>query len=196
MRTLHLQKHIDCIRKHVKDLGTKRYQDLYGINAPDFVLMYIPLESAFFAAVAQEPDLFSEALDRNVVLITNSTLLATLRTVAHVWRLAAQQANAAEIAKRGGALYDKFCGFISDLDSLGETLSAGRKHYEDAVKKLHEGSGNLVRQAEMLKSLGARTSKALPDSLMEKARTADETPLLASRVPDVPENASDDLFGK
>ncbi|HMJ92374.1 MAG TPA: DNA recombination protein RmuC, partial [Candidatus Acidoferrum sp.] len=170
VRALHLDKHIESIRKHVKDLAGKRYQDLYGINAPDFVLMYIPLESAFFAAVAHEPDLFAEALDKNVVLITNSTLLATLRTVAHVWRLAAQQENAAEIARRGGALYDKFVGFVADLDDLGKSIGVSQRTYDEAIKKLHQGKGNLVRQAEDLKSLGAKASKSLPTPLLEKAR--------------------------
>ena len=174
LRAVHLQKHIDCIRRHVKDLAAKRYQDLYGISSPDFVLMYIPLEAAFFAAVAHEPDLFSEALDRNVVLITNSTLLATLRTVSSVWRLAAQQENAAEIARRGGALYDKFCGFIADLEKVGAALGEGQRQYDDAMKKLHQGRGNLVRQAEELKTLGAKASKSLPPALLEKARDGED----------------------
>lgn len=174
VRAVHLDKHVESIRKHVKDLAAKRYQDLYGINAPDFVLMYIPLESAFFAAVAHEPDLFADALNRNVVLITNSTLLATLRTVAHVWRLAAQQENAAEIARRGGALYDKFVGFIEDLDDLGKSIGASQKSYDEAIKKLHQGRGNLVRQAEDLKALGAKASKSLPASLLEKAREGED----------------------
>jgi DNA recombination protein RmuC len=179
VRAIHLERHIESIRKHVKDLAAKRYQDLYGINAPDFVLMYIPLESAFFAAVAHEPDLFAEALNRNVVLITNSTLLATLRTVAHVWRLAAQQENAAEIARRGGALYDKFVGFITDLDDLGKSIAVSQRAYDEAIKKLHQGRGNLVRQAEDLKALGIKTSKSLPAPLVDKATEGqDEVALL------------------
>ena len=177
-RAVQLQKHIESIRKHMKDLAAKRYQDLYGISSPDFVLMYIPLEAAFFAAVAHEPDLFAEALDKNVVLITNSTLLATLRTVTSVWRLAAQQENAAEIARRGGALYDKFCGFIADLENLGGSLSASQRQYEDAMKKLHQGRGNLVRQAEELKALGAKASKSLPVPLLEKARDGEDAAAL------------------
>jgi DNA recombination protein RmuC len=179
VRALQLGKHIEAVRKHVKDLAAKRYQDLYGINAPDFVLMYIPLESAFFAAVAHEPDLFAEALNKNVVLITNSTLLATLRTVAHVWRLAAQQENAAEIARRGGALYDKFVGFITDLEDIGKSIGSSQRIYDEAMKKLHQGRGNLVRQAEELKTLGAKASKSLPQPLLEKSRDGDDTlPLL------------------
>jgi DNA recombination protein RmuC len=179
VRLIHLEKHIESIRKHVKDLAAKRYQDSHGISSPDFVLMYIPLESAFFAAVAHDADLFSDALDKNVVLITNSTLLATLRTVAHVWRLAAQQENAAEIAKRGGALYDKFVGFITDLELIGKALGSSQQAYEEAVKKLHQGRGNLVRQAEELKTLGAKAAKSLPTPLLEKARDGEDvTPLL------------------
>lgn len=173
-RALQLEKHIESIRKHVKDLAAKRYQDLYGISSPDFVLMYIPLESAFFAAVTQEPNLFAEALDKNVVLITNSTLLATLRTVAGVWRLAAQQENAAEIARRGGALYDKFCGFIENLQRLGSALKNGNEQYEEAMKKLHEGRGNLLSQVEQLKVMGAKATKSLPAPLLEKAREGED----------------------
>lgn len=178
-RALHLQKHIESIRRHVKDLAAKRYQDLYGISSPDFVLMYIPLEAAFFAAVAHEPDLFSEALDRNVVLITNSTLLATLRTVSSVWRLAAQQENAAEIARRGGALYDKFCGFVGDLEKVGAALGDGQRQYEDAMRKLSTGKGNLVRQTEELRRLGAKASKSLPVPLLENAREGEDREALA-----------------
>jgi DNA recombination protein RmuC len=174
---LHLQRHVEALRKHVRDLGAKRYHELYGIQTPDFVLMYVPLESAYFAALAQEPGLFAEALERNVVLITNSTLLATLRTVAHVWRLAAQQENAAEIARRGGALYDKFCGFISDLEAVGKSLSASQGAYDEAMKKLHTGRGNLLRQAEDLKKLGARAAKALPAPLLERADESDDAQL-------------------
>jgi DNA recombination protein RmuC len=176
----HLQRHIEALRKHVRDLGGKRYHELYGIQTPDFVLMYVPLESAYFAALAQEPGLFAEALERNVVLITNSTLLATLRTVAHVWRLAAQQENAAEIARRGGALYDKFCGFITDLEDVGRALGAGQRSYDEAIKKLHTGRGNLLRQAEDLKKLGARAAKSLPAPLLERADddSAEPTPAL------------------
>lgn len=182
LRAGHLQRHIECLRRHVKDLAAKRYQDLYGISSPDFVLMYIPLEAAFFTAVAHAPELFSEALDRNIVLITNSTLLATLRTVTSVWRLAAQQENAAEIARRGGALYDKFCGFIGDLEKVGAALGEGQKQYDDAMRKLSQGKGNLVRQTEELRRLGAKASKTLPAALRESAHEGEETPALPSPI--------------
>jgi DNA recombination protein RmuC len=163
-------KHVEAVRKHFHDLGRKRYQDLYGLNAPDFVLMYVPIEAAFFVALARDPGLFAEALDQNVVLITNSTLLATLRTVAHVWRLADQQKHALEIADRGGKLYDKFVGFINDLESVGTALKDGVAAWEKAANKLHTGAGNLVRQAEQLKELGAKATKALPTDLIQNAQ--------------------------
>jgi DNA recombination protein RmuC len=164
-----LQDHVACIRNHFRGLGAKRYQEIYGINAPDFVLMYIPIEAAFFVAIAHEPGLFSEALDRNVVLTTNSTLLATLRTVASVWRLADQQKNAIEIAKRGGQLHDKFVGFISDLENVGIALKKSQDAWEAAKNKLHTGTGNLVRQAEQLKELGVRASKTIPPEIKAQA---------------------------
>jgi DNA recombination protein RmuC len=168
-----LDRHVDAVRKHFRDLGTKRYQDTPGMNTPDFVLMYVPIEAAFFTAIAREPGLFAEALDRNVVLITNSTLLATLRTVAHVWRLADQQKHVLEIADRGGKLYDKFVGFVEDLKAVGESLDTAQIDFKAAYNKLHEGQGNLIGQAQKLKTLGAKASKALPSSLLEKAAEAE-----------------------
>lgn len=164
-----LDRHVEALRKHFRDLGAKRYQDIHGINTPDFVLMYVPIEAAFFAAIAREPELFAEALDHNVVLITNSTLLATLRTVAHVWRLADQQKHVLEIADRGGKLYDKFVGFVEDMQAVGASLGKAREAWEDASTKLHTGSGNLVSQTEKLKQLGAKAAKSLPNALLGKA---------------------------
>lgn len=168
-RLAQLDRHVEALRAHFRGLGAKRYHDIHGINAPDFVLMYVPIEAAFFAALAREPGLFAEALDHNVVLITNSTLLATLRTVAHVWRLADQRKYALEIADRGGRLYDKFVGFVQDLDTVGQSLESARQAWEGAANKLHSGAGNLVRQTEQLKALGAKAAKALPNTLLEKA---------------------------
>ncbi|HUA65883.1 MAG TPA: DNA recombination protein RmuC [Alphaproteobacteria bacterium] len=175
-----LDRHIEAIRKHFRDLGAKRYQDIHGINTPDFVLMYVPIEAAFFAAIARAPGLFSEALDENIVLITNSTLLATLRTVAHVWRLADQQKHVLEIADRGGKLYDKFVGFVEDLQAVGDALGKARKAWEDASTKLHSGSGNLISQTEKLKHLGAKAAKSLPNALLEKAD--EETPVINPKL--------------
>jgi DNA recombination protein RmuC len=164
-----LQRHIESLRKHFKDLGAKRYHDIHGINTPDFVLMYVPIEAAFFAAIAREPGLFAEALDHNVVLITNSTLLATLRTVSHVWQLADRQKHVLEIADRGGKLYDKFVGFEKDLQDVGKALDAAQDAWKGAADKLCTGPGNLVRQTEQLKTLGAKAAKSLPPASVEKA---------------------------
>ena len=168
-RLIGLDRHVEALRTHFRDLGAKRYQDIHGINTPDFVLMYVPIEAAFVAAIAREPALFAEALDHNVVLITNSTLLATLRTVTHVWRLADQQKHVLEIADRGGKLYDKFAGFVEDLQAVGDSLGKARKAWEDASTKLSTGSGNLVSQTEKLKQLGAKAAKSLPNALVERA---------------------------
>jgi DNA recombination protein RmuC len=168
-RLASLQRHIEALRKHFRDLGAKRYQDIHGIQTPDFVLMYVPIEAAFFAAISREPGLFAEALDHNVVLITNSTLLATLRTVSHVWRLADQQKHVLEIADRGGKLYNKFVDFVEDLQGVGKAIDAAQKTWEAASNKLHTGPGNLIRQTEQLKTLGAKASKSLPTTLLEKA---------------------------
>jgi DNA recombination protein RmuC len=177
-RAERLQAHVDSVRAHFKGLGAKRYQDLLGINTPDFVLMYIPVEAAFFSAVGQEPGLFSEALDRNVVLTTNSTLLATLRTVAHVWRLADQRKNALEIADRGGKLYDKFVGFVEDLEAVRKSFGVSQETLDGALKKLHTGQGNLVSQADRLKALGVKAAKSLPAPLLEQA---EDMPALPDR---------------
>ena len=177
-RSRHLEAHVDCIRNHFRGLGAKRYHEIHGISAPDFVLMYVPIEAAFFVAVGLEPGLFSEALEKNVVLITNSTLLATLRTVAHVWRLADQQKNALEIADRGGKLYDKFVGFVGDLQGIGAALNTAHKVWEEANKKLHQGAGNLVGQVEKLRALGVKASKKLPAQLTDDAE-AEGTPLVS-----------------
>lgn len=180
LRLKHLEAHIACIRNHFRSLGAKRYHETHGINAPDFVLMYIPIEPAFFAAVAHDPGLFSEALEKNVVLTTNSTLLATLRTVASVWKLADQQKNAIEIAKRGGQLHDKFVGFIDDMLQIGGALKKGQETWDDAMSKLSKGPGNLVRQAQQLKELGVKASKNLPPQLV--ANTEGEISLEAERA--------------
>ena len=188
IRLVHTNKLIEAIRSHFRGLGAKRYQDLYGINVPDFVLMYLPIEAAFFTAIAREPTLFAEAFDENVVLTTNSTLLATLHTVAHVWGLAEQQKNALKIALRGGKLYDKFVGFIEDLQGVGKALTASLQAWETANAKLYTGPGNLVRQAEELRTLGVKAAKALPTKLVEQA--AEVGAVLPPALPPVKKRSS------
>lgn len=182
-RERRLAAHIDSLRNHFRGLSAKRYHETHGINTPDFVLMYVPIEAAFFVAVGQEPGLFSEALEKNVVLITNSTLLATLRTVAHVWRLADQQKNALEIADRGGKLYDKFHGFISDLEEIGKALGSAQEVWAEANRKLHQGPGNLVGQVEKLRALGVKASKKLSTQLASSAEDEASPPLINGNPP-------------
>ena len=200
LRGKHLKAHLDCVRTHIRNLSAKRYHELYGINSPEFVLMYIPIEAAFFLAVSEDPLLFSEALEKNVVLTTNSTLLATLRTAASVWRVADQQRHAIEIARRGGQLYDKFVGFINDLQDVGKALQKSHEAWEAASNKLHTGAGNLVRQVELLRELGVKASRALPAEIKAKIdehsaihKLAPQVPSqgeLLSEIEDVPESSS------
>jgi DNA recombination protein RmuC len=200
LRGKHLKAHLDCVRTHIRNLSAKRYHELYGINSPEFVLMYIPIEAAFFLAVSEDPLLFSEALEKNVVLTTNSTLLATLRTAASVWRVADQQRHAIEIARRGGQLYDKFVGFINDLQDVGKALQKSHEAWEAASNKLHTGAGNLVRQVELLRELGVKASRALHAEIKAKIdehsaihKLAPQVPSqgeLLSEIEDVPESSS------
>lgn len=169
-----IKRHLDSIRAHIKGLSDKNYQALYGLKSLDFVLMFVPIEPAFMLAVTHDRELFMDAWQKNVLLVSPSTLLFVVRTVAHLWRQEAQNRNAQDIAKRGAELYDKLVGFVEDLESLGNRLHQAQKEYDAAHSKLTGGRGNVIRQAEMLKQLGVKPTKALPAALVEAA--ADETP--------------------
>ena len=162
-----LREHLGSVRAHLRGLSEKRYQALYG--QLDFVLMFVPIEPAFMAAVTHDQQLFMDAWERNVPLVSPSTLLFVVRTVAHLWRQEAQGRNAQEIAKRGAELYDRLTGFVADLDAVGTRLDGARQAWSDARKKLGEGRGNVIRQAEMLRELGVKPSKQLPRALVEEA---------------------------
>ncbi|HJN63337.1 MAG TPA: DNA recombination protein RmuC [Flavobacteriales bacterium] len=164
-----LKEHINSIKKHYKELGEKNYPDLYEINTPDFVLMFVPIEPALLTAFDKEQNLFIDALEKNIVLVSNSTLLATLSTVASVWKQEDQKKNALEIAKAGGLLYDKFEGFVQDLLDIGNKINSSQNSYKSAMEKLTKQSGNLVWQVERLKILGAKTKKSIPQRLLDKA---------------------------
>ena len=179
-RSALLDKHVASFRAHFAGLGAAKYQNVRGVNSPDFVLMYVPMEGAFFAAVARDPDLWAEALAKDVIIITNSTLLATLRTVENVWRVANQQKHVVDIAERGGLLYDKFVGFVEDLQTIGKALRGGQDAWDAAFNKLSTGTGNLVGQADRLRKLGVKAKKALPALLLEKAAEVEElTPVVS-----------------
>ena len=164
-----LKNHIQSIKNHIKELGTKNYTDLYGINSPDYVIMFVPIEPALMIALQQDQDLYLQALDKNVVMVSTSTLLATLSTVASIWKQEDQKRNVIEIARQAGALYDKFEGLVQDLIKVGKQLNASQEGYKSAMNKLTEGKGNLISRVENLKTLGAKTKKALPPNLLERA---------------------------
>lgn len=171
-----LKRHLDSVRSHIKGLSEKNYQTLYGLRSLDFVLMFVPVEPAFMLAVTSDRDLFMDAWKKNVLLVSPSTLLFVVRTVAHLWRQESQSRNALEIARRGAELYDKFVGFVEDLEALGGRLKQAQKEYDTAYGKLTGGRGNLIRQAEMLKELGVKPSKALRSGLTENEAGGDAMP--------------------
>jgi DNA recombination protein RmuC len=154
--------HIDSLKKHIDGLSEKKYHAADKVISPDFVILFMPLEPAFALAFKLKPELFQYAWERNVAIVSPTTLLATLRTVAALWKQDRQEKNALEIAKRGGLLYEKFAGLLRDLQNLGEKLGAAQKAHEEVIKKVSEGRGNLIDQVEDLKRLGAKTEKSLP----------------------------------
>jgi len=162
-----LKAHVNSIRKHVDQLSEKNYQDLYDIESPDFVLMFIPIEPAFAVVVNDDNSIYNKAFEKNIVIVSPSTLLATLRTIASIWRQEHQNKNALDIARQSGALYDKFVGLLDDLKNIGDKIKATQNSYEDAMKKLSTGRGNLIGSVEKIKSLGAKTTKALPQNLLD-----------------------------
>ena len=169
-----LKQHIASIRQHVKTLSAKDYQNLTGLNSLDYVFLFMPVEAAYSTAVQVDRELFQYAFDRNIIFVVPSTLLTTLRTVQNLWRLAQQNQNANEIADRAGALYDKFVAFVDDLEEVGGRIDATRKSFEKARNKLVSGRGNLVKRAEALRELGAKTSKKQNTKLVDLADDGDE----------------------
>lgn len=170
-----LKQHVLSLRNHVKGLSGKDYNRLEGLHSLDFVLLFVPIEAAFSAALQAEPNLFQEAFDRQIVIVSPTTLLATLRVIDSLWKQERQSQNAREIAERAGWLYDKFVLFIQDLDELGNRLQQVDKAYAAARNKLCEGRGNLISRSEQLKLLGARASKSLPADLLERAMSGAES---------------------
>ena len=168
-RALALKQHVQSLRSHLRGLSLKDYQRLEGLQSLDFVLLFVPIEAAFAAALQADPELFQEAYGRHIVIVSPTTLLATLRVIDSLWRQERQSQNAREIAERAGALYDKFAAFIQDLDEIGSRLQQLDKAYLGARNKLTDGRGNLVGRAEQLKLLGARASKRLPVDWLERA---------------------------
>ncbi len=166
-----LNLHIESIKNHIRDLASKNYTQLYQINTPDYLLMFIPIEPAFSVALQKSSSLYTDALERNVVLVTTSTLLATMRTVSFIWKQEKQKRNVLEIARQSGLLYDKFCGFIEDMRSIGLKLDDAQGAYSAAMNKLNDSrkyGDTLIGRAQRIKELGAKTNKSLPNELLEE----------------------------
>lgn len=173
-----LKEHVSSIKRHVEQLGSKNYHDLYQIESPDFVLLFIPIEPAFAIALNDDATLYNKAFDKNIVIVTPTTLLATLRTIDSMWTNQKQQENAFEIARQAGALYDKFEGFVTDLVRIGNKIKDTKTEYESAMSKLVDGRGNLISSVEKLKKMGAKAKKSLPENIIARASSVDENELL------------------
>jgi DNA recombination protein RmuC len=168
-KALFLKDHINSIKRHVEQLSDKNYHDLYQMASPDFVLLFIPIESAFAIALNDDNSLYNKAFERNIIIVTPTTLLATLRTIDSMWTNQKQQENALEIARQAGALYDKFEGFVTDLIKIGKKMEEAKVEYTNAMTKLVDGKGNLIGSVERLKKMGAKAKKSLPESIIKRA---------------------------
>ena len=173
LKSLHLKNHVLSLNRHVDQLSEKKYEDIYEIESPDFVLLFIPIEPAFAVAINTDNLLYNKAFEKNIVIVTPSTLLATLRTIDTMWNNEKQQRNAIEIARQAGGLYDKFHGLLSDLIGVGKKIDASKSDYNSAMNKLFEGKGNLITSIEKLKRMGAKAKKALPTNIIERANDND-----------------------
>jgi DNA recombination protein RmuC len=169
-----LREHLQAIRNHVNDLSSKNYQDLYQIKSLDFVMMFLPIEPAYMLAVQNDPNLWSFAYDRRILLISPTNLIASLKMIANLWRVEYQNKNAIEISRQSGELYDKFKGFVDDLEDIGKKINATQGSYDDAMNKLATGKGNLIRRAEKIRELGVKPEKKLPKNLLDKAEENEE----------------------
>ena len=169
LKDVYLKEHINSLKKHVEQLSAKNYQDLYDIESLDFVLLFVPIETAFSVAINKDNTIYNQAFEKNIVIVTPSTLLATLRTIDSMWNNEKQQRNALEIAKQAGSLYDKFEGLVRDLTSIGKKIDDTKKDYSSAMNKLVSGRGNLITSVEKLKKMGAKAKKSLPENIIKRA---------------------------
>jgi DNA recombination protein RmuC len=166
-QTLFLKAHLNSVRNHIKGLSEKNYQTSKNLTAPDFVLLFIPIESSFSLAISNDAELFNFAWDKKIVLVSPATLLATLRTIANIWKQERQNKNALVIADQAGKLYDKFVGFVEDLTKIEKGLNSANKAYDEAINKLQTGRGNLINRVENLRTLGAKANKQLPEEFSD-----------------------------
>jgi len=173
-RDIYVRQHLLSLKNHIQDLSGKNYHALYQINSPDFVLLFIPIESSFGIAVQKDAELFNYAWDRKVVIVSPSTLLATLRTISSIWKQERQNRNVLEIARLSGTMYDKFVGFLSDMESIGRNIRQSHEAYDKALNKLSSGAGNLANTADKIKKLGAKTTKQIDHKFLDPALTEDD----------------------
>jgi DNA recombination protein RmuC len=169
-RKKHLADHIGSINKHISELSKKNYQSLYGINPPDYILMFLPLEGAFTSAQKEDSGIYLKALEQNILVVTTTTLLATLRTIAFMWKQEVQKTNVYEIARESGKLYDKFVGFAEDLEEVGKKIDDSANKYHDAMNKLKTSpkkGDTIIGRIERIKSLGANTTKSIPSKFLD-----------------------------
>jgi DNA recombination protein RmuC len=179
-----MKAHTQSIRRHVDGLSAKKYQDLYGLQTVDFVFLFMPVEPAFTEAVKKDPALFQDSFEKSVIIVSPSTLMFTLRTVASIWKQEYRSRNAAEIARQAGLLHEKFVGFLGDLEDVGDNLTKAQSRFEEARKKLKDGRGNLIGKVDELKKLGAKSSKSIPESWKDSMdETTDSS---ATGLPDHP----------
>lgn len=174
LQQIHIKEHVNSIKRHIDQLSDKNYQDIYRVESPDFILLFIPIEPAFAIALNQDNNLYNKAFEKNIVIVTPTTLLATLRTIDSMWTNQKQQENAFEIARLAGTLYDKFEGFVNDLLRIGKKMDEAKTEYSGAMNKLVEGRGNVIVTIEKLKKMGAKTQKSLPENIMKRAQGLEE----------------------
>jgi DNA recombination protein RmuC len=182
MQARYLKEHLESIRKHIKSLGEKSYQSIYQLHSLDFVLMFVPLEPAYMLAAKNDSAVWNDAFEKNIVIVTSSTLLGLMRTISSIWRRESQNRNAMEIARKSGELFDKFVALVEDLQAVGKKIHEAADAHEEAVRKLSSGRGNLVKRVQDIKALGAKASKSLPQTLLESSDDTSE-----------PEEGNDDI---
>lgn len=169
-----LKAHIQSLQRHIEQLSDKKYEEIYHIESPDFVLLFVPVEPAFAVAINQDSNIYNKAFEKNIIIVTPTTLLATLRTIDSMWNNEKQQKNALEIAKQAGNLYDKFEGLVKDLIGIGKRIDASKADYNAAMNKLVDGRGNLISSVEKLKIMGAKAKKSLPQNIIDRANEKNE----------------------
>ncbi|MBU3916521.1 DNA recombination protein RmuC, partial [bacterium] len=168
LRNQALKRHIDAVKKHISDLNVKAYEKLEGVRTLDFVFIFIPIEPAYLLVVQQDPSVINKAFEKNIIVVSPTTLIPTLRIVHNIWQYERQNKNTEAIAKQAGAMHDKFVGFLDSMEGIGKSIEKTNSVYQAAFKQLKEGKGNLISRAEKIKQLGAKTGKSLSEDILEQ----------------------------